>query len=409
MFKYSLLLLCLLSTINSAYLPFKKNKEFPDDTCFYYSKGNYYVKDCGSGKYCNKYNGNVGICEKVPSEVVLSSLNGVCESDFECENQLICTNSQCSFGYDCSSVQTRVRTENGYICRDTQTLNIFYTKDFTWIEDSSSYSSPKGGYITGSTSMVSPDYLKVGGRITSWNITTDTLGKIYEPAEIRYSDIGTVDDGEFVFDTLACKSGFALYFYGDSKLNNPYNDNNNYNYMYKKCVTLEDIEYTSSPYCEIKYKLGDKSYTYNVNKFSSYAKTLSHQKNNYNDYYGNYRRYLDYFDSIDKYELCDENLKLKIEIFQKYLSSLTDEIRKCEKPENPLPSSLTLETCQNNQLRKLSYFYSNPDEYTLYDSDDDKWKKVVNYLVQSEFPTYQSSSLLNIKYFISFLFLISLI
>ena len=60
-------------------------------------------------------------------------------------------------------------------------------------------------------------------------------------------------------------------------------------------------------------------------------------------------------------------------------------------------NKLTLETCQNNQLRKWSYFYDNPDEYATYYSDDDKGKTVTNFLIQREFPTYQSSSLLNIK------------
>ena len=401
--KFYILLLCLLSTINSAYLPFEKNKAFPDNTCAYSKDDNYYVKDCGSGKYCHRRSSNLCRCENVPSEVVLSSVDEACESDFECESHLICSNSKCSFPSDCPSGETRVRTESGYVCRDTQTSKFCYTKDFTWHEDSS-YQSPKGGYISGSTYLGSPEYLKVRGKITSWNVTSDTNGKIYEPTEIVYSDIGTVDDGDFVFDEKACKSGFALYFYGDSKLENPYNSYD-YNYMYKKCVTLEDIEVIPSSNCEIKYKIGDKSLTYNVNKINYNAKTLSTSRSNDNQYYGNYHSYYDYFSTIDEYELCDENLKIKVEIFQKYVGSLTEEIKKCTKPDN----KLTLETCQNNQLRKWSYFYDNPDEYATYYSDDDKGKTVTNFLIQREFPTYQSSSLLNIKYFIYLLLLISLL
>ena len=88
--------------------------------------------------------------------------------------------------------------------------------------------------------------------------------------------------------------------------------------------------YRSSSNCEIKYKIGDKSLNYNVNKINFDAKTLSTSRNyENNQYYGYSNRYSDYFSTIDEYELCDENLKIKVEIFQKYVGSLTEEIKKC--------------------------------------------------------------------------------
>lgn len=405
MIKNSLILLCILSTFNSAYLPFKKNRDFPDDTCGYSFKDNYYVKDCESGKYCKYRSNGAGLlrCENVPSEVVLTSLDGTCESDFECETGLRCINSRCSYSSDCPEGETRVRTQSGYICKDPQTSNIFYTKDFTWHEQTGS----TNGYIDGTSSFDSygPDYLKVEGKITGWNITRDTNGKIYEPTTIEYSDIGSVEDGEYVYNELACKSGFALYFYGDGKLENPYN--NNHNYMYKKCVTLEEIEKKGS-YCKIKYSLDGKSLTYDVNRINNNAKTISQYNNNNDDnnnnypilncYYISHCTY-DYFSDIIANNLCNniDNKKIKIDIFKKYVESLTDDVRKCTTPEYNNPA--TLETCQNNELRKWSYFYDNEDEYVLYyKDDDDKGKMVTNFLIQTAFPSYQTSSFLNIKY-----------
>ena len=411
MLKYFFLLTCLLSTLNSAYLPFKQNKEFPDDTCGYSYKDNEYVKDCESGKYCRGRGSDLLRCENIPSEIILSSLEESCSSDFECENGLVCTNQKCllSIGSSCGAGQEIVRTQSGYICKITAGKNYFYTKDFTW-KGQASHANGLNGYIDGSVykDQGDPDYLKARGKIT-FNETTDTTGKIYEPSKIEYSDIGTVEDGEFVYDELACKSGFALYFYGNSELTNPYDSS--YNYMYKKCVTLEEVEkFPSSSgisYCKIKYSLDGKSLTYNVNKIGN-AKTISNScHSTLDNYYGeNYENCFSDIGSTQKSNLCRENLKIKTNIFQEYIGALTDDIRKCTNPEFNNPVSL--ETCQNNQLRKWGYFYDNPNEYMLYYSDEDKGKTVVNFLVQSTFPSYQSNSFLNIKSFIILFLLISL-
>jgi hypothetical protein len=410
MLKYFFLLICALSAFNSAYLPYKKNKDFPDDTCFYPYKDNSYVKDCENGKYCKDRDEGLSRCENIPSEVILSSLEEACTSDFECETNLICTNSKCLLpsGTSCNAGEEIVRTQSGYECKEIATKNYFYTKDFTWTR-TVGHSNGLDGQIDGTVYMDAsdPEYLKVKGKITDWNITSNTNGKLYEPTKIVYSDIGTVDDGEFVFDEKACKSGFALYFYGDGELKNPY-DNNNYNYMYKKCVTLEEVENIPNSFCKIRYNLGGKSLTYNVNKIG--AKTISETCNREMDSY--YRQIINNcFTTISKNDLCRENLKIKIDIFQKYIGELTDDIRKCTNPEINRPEingNRAIETCRNNQLRKWAYFYESPDEYALYHTDEDKGKTVVNYLVQTKYPSYQSNSFLQIKYFICLFLLISL-
>ena len=94
-----------------------------------------------------------------------------------------------------------------------------------------------------------------------------------KPEEIKTAYVGAVNDGNFVYDEKACKSCYALYFYGDGNLNEPYTDNSyDYkNYIYKRCVTLQDIEESSSNYCKIKYSIGESGdiKTYDVNKLSS--------------------------------------------------------------------------------------------------------------------------------------------
>ena len=52
-----------------------------------------------------------------------------------------------------------------------------------------------------------------------------------------------MEDGNFVSNKLACKSGFALYFFGNGQLTKPRGVTGNAN-MYLYCVTLE--EYISS-------------------------------------------------------------------------------------------------------------------------------------------------------------------
>ena len=138
------------------------------------------------------------------------------------------------------------------------------------------------------------------------------------------------------------------------------------------------------------------------------AKTISNScHSTLDNYYGeNYENCFSDIGSTQKSNLCRENLKIKTNIFQEYIGALTDDIRKCTNPEFNNPVSL--ETCQNNQLRKWGYFYDNPNEYMLYYSDEDKGKTVVNFLVQSTFPSYQSNSFLNIKSFIILFLLISL-
>lgn len=402
MIKYILILFCTIIYIHSAYLPYKKNKNFPKETCSYIGDNNiYYVKDCDEGKYCNDRGASFSICEEIPKDVKLILENGEenCESDFECESGLECVNRKCI--NDCSTGYTSIRTKSGYICLDRDYVGIFYKKDFTWHADTN---LAHGGYINGNANIYHSqvEHFKVIGKITM-HTTTDNNGKIVEPEKIEHTDIGTVPDGEFVYDEKACSSGFALYFYGDGSLTKPYKTNDNYNVMYKKCVTLEDIEQLDNGNCKIKYKVGDTGnvLNYNVKMLSSKKTCLG---NTYDDYYYDYSHKDEKCSSSisNINSLCSSDLKIKLKMFKNYIGALTNDIKKCTEPE-PFNG---LETCKDNSLRKWSYFYNNPDEYVLY-YDEEKPSTVVNYLLQTTFPSYQFSKFLNIKYFICLLFLLS--
>lgn len=403
--KYIIILFCLISLIHSYYLPYKKNKNFPDDTCSYLGENNIlYVKDCDEGKYCHDRNDNFAICEDIPNEVKLILENGDenCDSDFQCETGLECINRKCT--NDCPPGDTSIRTKSGYICIDRDEVGLYYKKDFTWTADAS---LTHGGYIDGTINIYNNnplEHFKVIGKITM-HTTTDTNGKIYEPEKIEHTDIGSVADGEFVYDEKACSSGFALYFYGDGTLIKPYKNNDNYNLMYKKCVTLEEIEQSYSGECKIKYKIGDngEAFNYNVNMAKN-KKTCLYTKISDN-YYGYGHQDQKCIDNInDLSSLCSSDLKIKLKMFKNYIGALNNDNKKCTNPEN---NNNMLETCKDNTLRKWSYFYNKPDEYALY-YDEEKASTVVNYLLQTKFPSYQFNEFLNIKYIISLLFLLYL-
>ena len=411
MLKYIIIFLCLILFIHAYYLPYKKNKNYPENTCSYIGENNInYVKDCDEGKYCKYRDPSFSICEDIPTDVKLILENGEenCESDFQCETGLKCLNKKCS--NDCGSGLISVRYQNTYDCVDKDEVGLYYKKDFTWHAVST---NTHGGYITGTARTYSSltEYFKVIGKITM-HTTTDDNGKIYEPEKIEHTDIGTVEDGEFVYDEKACASGFALFFYGDGTLTKPYKEDvytHDYNYMYKKCVTLEDIEPLDNGYCKIKYKVGnnDNILNYNVDMLK-----------NKQTCYGNYQRDTEYYDSpnydykcysyIDSNDIssiCSSNLKIKLKMFKNYIGALTTENKKCPEPEKY--SNYELDTCKDNTLRKWSYFYEHPAEYILY-YDEKKASTVVNYLIQTVFPSYQFTEFLNIKYILSLLLLLYL-
>lgn len=382
MYKYSLLFLCFISVYSSnAFIPMKKNKYFKEDVCAYPDSSIYYVKPCEEGKYC-KMSDELGICQDVPYKAQIKGLGDECSSDFECDFNLQCVSAKCTLP-GCTSPYSVVKTHFGWTCQSNTEAGLCYNRDF-------SSSIP---FTSTSQYTISHDYFQVCGKITFKVTSTSTNnGKLYEIEKIESAYIGTIEN-DFVSDERACKSGYALYFYPDGTLTDPGKDDYT-NHMYKKCVTVNNIDKKGNS-CIIQY---DTDKIYNVDQLSL---RTDEDRNNLISLSQNNGQ-LDFNLRNNEY-ICNENLLTKLEMFSKYINLFTvDKQKQCSTKENYNEP----ETCNDNEIRKWYYFYNNPDDYVFYYDEENKHNEVVNFLLQAKYKSYISSTKLNIKYFISFLFLL---
>ena len=179
-----------------------------------------------------------------------------------------------------------------------------------------------------------PDYMKVCGEINF-----DKAENNYEILNITMNSIGSVADGKFVENELACKSGFALKFYPNGEIINPNSKTNDWN-KYYRCVQYNGIKYKKYGNDYIKYYILDnKNYDYDTDKFN----------------------FIPYSPPKDILFFPRENyfIKEKLLLFKQYvdkLNELEDECIKNKYYDEPF-------TCKNDELRKLYYFYNHIDEY----------------------------------------------
>jgi hypothetical protein len=396
MIKRILLIISIIWVSFSTYRPMtKKTIDFGDNVCHYTSYdsaiSNYieYVKPCPEGQYCYptessgsiSYNSNlydVRTCEITPEK--RKSFGATCETDFECDSLFECSNQQCV-----------LRSSRTYRIRDSLSgLEVYYCASNKYpisrsdsifcgdIPSGTQESNYAGKYmVTLKISNVDNIFYaggkpyQVPGKLYFKDIATYTD---YYIDSIDYSDIGTVDDGNFVASELACKSGFALYFFGNGKLTKPSGVTGNAN-MYLYCVTFE--EYISSN--KVVYSIsGGTPKVYNtaiIGNDGTITGTFS----------------------------FSDNLKTKLEMFKNYREKLDH--NKC-RDEFDYSEPYT---CKNDELRKWWYFYHYPNEYLLYKDE----KLVMSYLVKEKFTEYatdlkESSGFLALKYIFYLLILLSL-
>ena len=356
-----------------------KKSKYGDDVCGYYDRENaiYYVRACEKGKYCENPDSNLNqylsICQDVPTpEVGLSTLNGDCSSNFDCEYDLKCVSNKCT--YTCPTVghaPYKYDDQTSYRCGTPAPEGYCENKEFSATTGlpTSSFGSPKHKYQKCGLYTFHP-----------------SANNIYQLKDTKYAYIGSVNNGEYVKDETLCKTGFALPFYPNNYLQDP--STGGYNSMYYKCVTpisIDKIDKRSST-CVIYYKDKDddtETKKYNVDQLA--------------------RESVD--SSIDTTRLCrftNRELKISQQKFKEYSNSITDEQReKCGNLENDKDS------CDNNELIKLWYFYKKPKDYILY-NEREKFEPILNYLIQSEYHSYEFTRLINIEYFISLVFLLYL-
>ena len=317
-------------------------------------------------------------CETLPENI--NTVDKTCTTDFECAS----TSLECSAEKKC-----QIKTGLRYIvadsasgasishCNDNQislysTSNIAYCTDIPSGTEKSDFTKYYFKKSESEYKVGIPQY-KVAGKIS---FKTKQANTDFEVDFIDFADIGSLSVGTPIFDKRACETGFALYFYGDGTLTKPNGVTDPM--MYLHCVNLKEVLSQN----EVVYSLsdGEEKIYYTPGRINTdyiYSEELS----------------------FIKYE--DE---VKLEMFKNYREKLKGILEDCKNNYDYIEPY----TCKNDELRKWWYFYNHPDEYMLYKDQE----QVINYLVQKDYPEYQSvtenSGFLAIKYIFYLLILLSL-
>jgi hypothetical protein len=277
-------------------------------------------------------------------------LGDSCEKDSDCDNDngndLQCSDKKCSIKDDKPYIYNYI-----YYCPPGK---IATKESGIWKCINKGTNSDK---CLIDTTENKPDYFKVCGK------KSYDAGYVVKSTDMNY--IGEVEDGNPVENPKACKSGYALEFYRNGERTEPTTGSIPKDLF---CVTVKEVEYSSTTStCRIKYTKGTETeYIYNSVRNSA---------------------------NIE----CNEFLMTKLELFQKYLERMNSIKEQCESErhyDNPF-------LCNDNELKKLQYFYGHPEEYLLYQNEN----QVVDYLVQSVYKTYEAQDLngitfLNMNYFL---------
>ena len=317
------------------------------------------------------------VCKNFTNQYQIKVYNEECSSDFECDTGLTCKSSICTIELCTDNNKKPYKTNTGsWTCKNKDLPNqnfYYYCYDFG--------STTSATCPTSSLFSENPDYLKLKGIINLEEYTPpeSNKGKVYRVKSRESSFMGSVEDGTFITDYKACKSGFALYFYPEKKLNDPYTGTSSPNSMYLMCVTLKS------------YNSNKDIYIYNIN---------GGEDNIYNAGQGIVRRDVG---STPPSFTNTNNYLVEIELFKKYAEAFNNNLEECQKTEN----YNNPDTCNVDEVTKWFYFYNYHVEYYLfYYADEEKYRDVIRHLIQKDYPFYQSSRFLNIKYLISLLFLL---
>lgn len=359
--------------------PMKKNSKYGDDVCSYTLNNHKYVRHCEKGKFCAEQTidtleanprgeffeeSKIEICQDLPSITPLYTYSeSSCTTDFECEKNFQCIDNVCTkkcdtgefySSYDCM--------DNSYKGSDGICLEITIKKDESIPDKYSSYEPNK----------------QCGKLILADNPNDNKKG-IYYINKYEYVYEGEVEDGEYVVDKKYCKSGFALYFFKDGKSKDPKDSSAvGSNTMHLRCVTPISVNKISNNECVINYKINENAeiFRYNVKQLS----TLSLDDGKFNE--------------INNFCTNDDAkyIKLKYEKYREYYTKMTEEERKtCGDLD-----VANKYTCENNELIRLWYFYKKPGKFSAYNGRK-KISKVVDYLIQKDYPCYSFSNFLSIK------------
>lgn len=359
MFKHVLIFIHLFTTICLLpYLPmYKKDMDIDiENVCFYKENNVDYVYPCSDGYYCHIEN-TIGICQIYYS--LAKKLGDSCDSDFECDINLICKENKCTVngGGLAYSQKDKATGDDYYFCPDSY-IPKYTTNGYICELEQNSVLKDNKCYISDDTQTVTgfPKYFQVQGEMKLKEVKDNNNAiKQYTIEYINNAYIGTVDNDQFVGNEKACKSGFALYFYGNKKLTKPSNDETE---MFKLCVNVTGVEELSDN-CYIKYTIdGTSEYVYNVKRLDNITKRQTLLK------------------------ICG-NLMTKLNLFKDYFTKMNEEeiLKNCKEGhfyDEPF-------TCGNNELRKKWFLYNNPEYYLIYKNESD----IIDYMLKEAYPLYK--------------------
>ena len=354
MYKFTLILFCLFSpSFSNVYAPMSlRNFEFPvDDICHYQKTADdfIYVEPCEKDYSCQDAANNgyplVGICQKTSYEQP-TYFNKACTTVDDCYNGLKCVSNKCTLEETDPALKITLDNIDYYYCPD----NLIPVQVSSAIQCQEREASGMDGlcYLsTGTYNDASPDYMKVCGEIK-----IDTAANPHTKLKVSANSFGSVDNGKFVQNMMACKSGFALKFYSDGKTTTSSSAIG----PFLKCVQFNGVEYKRSGSCNVKYIVGNNNYVYDVDKTDLYTGIES--------------------------DFCSEFkfIETKLDLVKQYINKINQLGTGCTKSnyyDEPY-------TCRNDELRKLYYSMQNVEGYLLYKNEDE----ITEYLLQNEYPSY---------------------
>lgn len=388
--KYNIAFICSFSSLllsiiqiqtTSPIYTYKPMKErtmnFGDDVCYYEDISNdshfAYVKPCQEGKKCvglsiSDY--NIGVCKEYDDEVY-DNRDETCQTK-DYIRGTDCTGYSCNINGKCSNT----------ICTQNQVYDVRNNK---CVEDPLYCYKYDIDANTGLKDSTAKEYFYPFGHkqcVEIEPVLTKSEYYHYQIQTVKSNYVANIDDGKYIDDQYPnysyyyssfCKSGFALYFYGNGELKNPNTDHPSNEMMFLRCVTLLGKDKNDI----IKYKIDGVD---NDPKYYDFTKLVS--------------PYKETLRSI----IEDEYLMLKNNLFSNYKKRL-DSLSDCRETN-----------CEDdNELNKWSYFKNNPEEYLLYEKEP----QVMEFLIQTRYKYKAehaspngSNNLSNIKYLSLFLLLL---
>ena len=389
MFKEIILALSLISLSSQTYAPWHLRKfDYSISDICYYSYDNFqYVKPCQTNYACSSVGSNshsIGTCREVFKTV--KTFDQTCSGDIECDSGLKCVSEKCKCTTDTTIYKIDDKIASGYgvyYCNTGYVAKITPltggSKSYSCISSNdvsvkdigdACFMSIKNEDGTFTDKNVPPKFGYVCGKNT-WT-PVDNARSDYYLSKTEMNKIGSIEEGEYVDDMMACKSGFALPLYYDKSLKSSYTgDSQDHNV----CVTFKGIDYDKDNKIVFKYSLGNNEYSYNT------------QDNAISD---------------------PDLIPVQLELFKDYVNKAGN--ANCNQGEGYDNEQFT---CGNDDLRRLWYFYHYPKNYLLYKNED----AIVDYLLQAKYPDYkprytepqqEASSYLSVKFISLLILLLSL-